>query len=82
MGWIDYKKAYDMIPDSMILKSLGLEKCLGILWNLSNNQRKTGIQTWHHLENISGRQIVTIVICDWHDTSYPDIEIKQNQGIP
>ena len=38
MGWIDYKKAYDMIPDSMILKSLGLEKCLGILWNLSNNQ--------------------------------------------
>ena len=35
MAWIDYKKAYDIIPHSLILEILGLVQCLGILWNLS-----------------------------------------------
>ena len=62
MGWIDYKKAYDMIPDSMILESLGLEKCLRILWNLSKNQCLANVTNLSPLLFVIGRTPLTQIL--------------------
>ena len=37
MGWIDYKKAYDMIPHSWILEMLGLVKVADNVKGLLSN---------------------------------------------
>ena len=58
--WIDYKKAYDMIPHSRILESLGLEQ---VSENIVELSRKS-METWNtnltscaeHLANVNIRR--------------------------
>ena len=40
MGWIDYKKAYDMVPHSWILEMLGMVKVAGNVERLLRNSMK------------------------------------------
>ena len=85
VAWIDYKEAYDMIPHSWILESLGL---MQVSANIVEFIRKS-MKHWNtnltsggeYLTNVNmrrgifqGHKFVKIDTCDLYDTHEPDIK--------
>ena len=88
MVWIYYQKAYDMIPHSWILQSLGLvqvsENVVKFIRKSMRNWNTNLTSCGEYLANVaikkrhlSGKQFVTIAICDLYDI--PDQDIKKTE---
>ena len=79
IAWIDYKKAYDMVPHPWIKKCLtvfGVEENIKGVLNESIEKWCTDLtsggnqfrQSENEKGNISRRQLVTIVVCTGSNT--------------
>ena len=53
MTWIDYKKAYDLVPHCWILRSMGL---VGVATNITSFVEK-GVKMWNTTLAINGETI-------------------------
>ena len=81
MAWIDYKKTYDMIPQSWILHCLKMYKIRlshivywedhGNLKNGTDSKRKKISRGKDPKRHILGRCTITITICNSHDATQP-----------
>ena len=58
MNWIDYKKAYDSVPHSWILKSMGL---VGVATNITLFMEKA-VKMWNTTLTINGETIGEVKI--------------------
>ena len=58
MTWIGYKKAYDSVPHSWILRSMGLE---GVATNITSFMEK-GFKMWNTTLTINGETIGEVKI--------------------
>ena len=82
MAWIDYKKAYDMIPHSWILESLGLvqvsENIVEFIRKSMKNWNKNLTSCGEYLANVNIREAyfreTVCHHCYFDDTPEPDIK--------
>ena len=58
MAWIDYKKAYDSVPHSWIVRSMGL---VGVATNITSFMEKA-VKMWNTTLTINGETIGEVKI--------------------
>ena len=76
MAWIDYKKAYDMVPQSWILHCLKMYKIPNQIIQFIEKTMPTwrveltiGGQSFAEVKIQRGRCTITITICNSHDAT-------------
>ena len=77
MAWIDYKKVYDMVPQSWIIDNLKMYKIPGEIIKFIENKLVSRTDSWRKKLNwsenperiLAGRCAITIIICNSRDAT-------------